>query len=566
METQEKHLQKRQLQSTCTASRRLLDLQQRFVDLRFGMFLHFNMATFQDLDWGDPTSPPEQFNPTALDTDQWAAAAVSAKMTWGCLTTRHHDGFCIWPTKTKSASVLQTSHKADVVRAYVDSFRKVGLRVGLYYSILAMRDDIRHFNVTMSKVQLIKNQLTELLTNYGEIDILVTDGWDAPWSRITYDEVPFREIYELIKSLQPNCLVTDLNASQYPPGGLYYSDIKAFEQNAGQRVPQESDVPALSCVTMTDAWFWKLKDINGPLKTTATVVSEWLEPLNRRHCNLILNTPPTREGRLAPNVVARLKEVGEAWQTPAPSDRLIEHVVITTRNLATGKPTSASSYPDTIGPDLANDGDFSTAWYPSAGQTSGWLEIDLSKKERFNVLALVEPVGRRGNYRDSRFKSYRFQRWDGTHWVTIAEGGVPSPTTVLRIQPVTARRVRFAFEASADTPHVAELGIYNEPCRDDSTSPPKEPIKRSPQPKSKSLQHSQRSYSCVMVFRALAYDHISRTRAFLEIPLGAEDDRFNELADPLLSVSSLRATCDYTFAGLQKTVPSGLDAASVETV
>jgi alpha-L-fucosidase len=95
----------------------LLDLQQRFVDLRFGMFLHFNMATFQDREWGDPTSSPELFHPTALDTDQWAAAAKSANMTWGCLTTRHHDGFCIWPTKTRGASVRQTSHQTDVVRA-----------------------------------------------------------------------------------------------------------------------------------------------------------------------------------------------------------------------------------------------------------------------------------------------------------------------------------------------------------------------------------------------------------------------------------------------------------------
>src|SRR5215470_14522238 len=92
----------------------LLELQRKFVDLRFGMFLHFNMATFQDREWGDPTSSPELFHPTALDTDQWAAAARSAKMTWGCLTTRHHDGFCIWPTKTKAASVRQTSHQTDI--------------------------------------------------------------------------------------------------------------------------------------------------------------------------------------------------------------------------------------------------------------------------------------------------------------------------------------------------------------------------------------------------------------------------------------------------------------------
>jgi alpha-L-fucosidase len=445
------------------SDKHLLELQQKFVDLRFGMFLHFNMATFQDREWGDPTSSPELFHPTALDTDQWAAAALSAKMTWGCLTTRHHDGFCIWPTKTKAASVRQTSHQTDVVRAYVDSFRKAGLRVGLYYSILSKRDDIRHFNVTPAKVQLIKDQLTELFTNYGEIDILITDGWDAPWSRITYSEVPYREIYEHIKRLQPNCLLCDLNASQYPTGGLYYSDIKAFEQNAGQKVPQQSDLPALSCVTITPEWFWKQKDIHGPLKPTAIVVDEWLVPLNRRHCNLILNAPPTREGRMAANVVSRLEEIGKAWTNPAPSEKLSEHVVITTQNLATGKPTHASSYPDTVGPDEANDGNFASTWYPDEGQPSGWLEIDLTKDERLNVVALVEPVGRWDDYQQSRIKSYKFERWDGANWTTVAEGGVPAPTTIQRISPVTTRKVRLSFECSADSPHIAEIGIYNEP-------------------------------------------------------------------------------------------------------
>ena len=442
----------------------LLELQQRFVDLRFGMFLHFNMATFQDREWGDPTSPPELFHPTALDTDQWAAAAKSANMTWGCLTTRHHDGFCIWPTKTRAASVRQTSHQIDVVRAYTDSFRKAGLRVGLYYSILSLRDDIRHFNVTPEKVQLIKDQLTELFSNYGEIDILITDGWNAPWSRITYEEVPFREIYEHIKALQPNCLITDLNASQFPPGGLYYSDIKAFEQNAGQKVPQGSDLPALSCVTLTDGWFWKQRDINGRLKATDTVVNEWLVPLNRRLCTLILNAPPTREGRLAPNVISRLEEIGKAWKHSDPAEKVSEHVVITTQNLATGKPIHASSYPDTVGPDEANDGSFQSSWYPDEGLTSGWLEVDLKKQQSFNVVSLVEPVGRWDDYPQSRIKSYRFQRWDGAKWITLIEGGVPAATTIHRIPRVSSQRVRLAFECSHDSPHIADFGIYNEPA------------------------------------------------------------------------------------------------------
>jgi alpha-L-fucosidase len=442
--------------------RPLLELQQRFLDLRFGMFVHFNMATFQDREWGDPTSAADQFNPTNLDTDQWAAAAKSANMTWGCLTTKHHDGFCIWPTATRSASVARTQHKTDVVQAYVDSFRKAGLRVALYFSILDLRDDIRHFNITRDKIQLVKDQLTELFTRYGAIDALIIDGWNAPWSRIPYDEMPFAEIYEHIKSMQPDCLVSDLNASQFPAGGLYYSDLKAFEQNAGQKVPQQSDVPAFSCVTLTDQWFWKQADATGNLKPTATVVDEWLVPLNRRHCNLILNAPPNREGRLAPNVVKRLEEIGKAWKHPGPAEKIGEHFVITTPNLATGRPIHASSYPEGGGPDQANDGDFRSSWNLDEGLKSGWLEVDLGKTQSFNVVALVEPVGRWDDYKESRIRSYRFQGWIGGEWRTVAEGGVPAAAEIRRVARVSTGRVRLMFEASADTPHIAELGVYNE--------------------------------------------------------------------------------------------------------
>ncbi len=438
----------------------LLALQQIFVDLRFGMFLHFNMATFQDREWGDPRSQPDLFHPTALDTDQWATAAKSAKMTWGCLTTRHHDGFCLWPTKTHASSVAHTAHKTDVVRAYADSFRKAGLRVGLYYSILSLSDDIRHFNVTPGKVHLIKDQLTELFPNYGEIDILITDGWDAPWTRITYEEVPFRAIYDHVKALQPHCLICDLNSASYPTGGLYYSDIKVYEQNAGERVPQGSDLPALSCVTITDGWFWKQADVHGRLKTAETVVNEWLVPLNRRHCNLILNAPPTREGKLAPNVVERLAEIGRLWSPGPPAPRLARHPVVTTANLARGKPIHASSSPDTVGPDMANDGSFRSAWSPDDSDTAPWLEVDLQSEHRVSVVALVQ---KESENPASLIKSFSFERCNGSGWAAMAESQNPTSTTILTILPVNARKIRVRLERGSGSPSIADIGLYNEP-------------------------------------------------------------------------------------------------------
>ncbi len=443
----------------------LLQLQQEFVDLRFGMFNHFNLATFQNREWGDPHDPPTVFAPTALDTDQWARAAKSAGMTWGCLTPKHHDGFCLWPTATPVASILQTHGRVDVVRSYVDSFRREGLKVAFHFSILDLRNDIRHFNVTRPKVDLIKRQITELLTLYGDITMLMFDGWDAPWSRITYGEVPFHEIYALVKRLQPNCLVADLNASNYPSSALYYSDIKGVEQNAGQKVPGESAIPSVATVTLTDGWFWKDADAVKPLKPVAQVVDGWLVPENKLHVNVILNAPPTREGRLAPNVVQRLAEIGQAWRHAGPTPPLDRSVVITTPNLATGQHITASDSPDTVGPDQANDGSFNSSFYLPEGKQSGWIEVTLDRERAFNTLVLVEPVGRWKDYSESRIASYRFERWSGGSWVEMAAGGTPTRVQIHAVPRVMAQRVRLALTARRDTPHVTEIGIYDEPVR-----------------------------------------------------------------------------------------------------
>jgi alpha-L-fucosidase len=301
------------------------------------------------------------------------------------------------------------------------------------------------------------------MKDYGEITLLIFDGWNAPWSRITYEEIPFHEIYELVKKLQPNCLVSELNASQYPASALYYTDIKAFEQNAGQMIPGDSKIPALSCVTLTDGWFWKQADKDAKLKPVKQAVEEWLIPLNKIRCNLILNAAPNREGKLALNMVNRLEEIGRAWQHPGPNSRIDENVVITTTNLATGQKILASDYPDTVGPDLANDGNFDSTFYLPGGRRTGWLEIELDGPKEFNTLVLVEPVGQSEGYKETRIKSYRFQRWSHGEWLDIAAGNSPSKVQIHRIPRISAQRVRLLLEGSRDMPHIAEIGFYNEP-------------------------------------------------------------------------------------------------------
>ncbi len=295
--------------------------------------------------------------------------------------------------------------------------------------------------------------------------LLIFDGWDAPWSRITYDEVPFHEIYAHIKTLQPDCLIADLNASQYPATALYYSDIKSFEENAGQRVPGDSTIPSLACVTLTDGWFWKTGDEHRPLKPVHQVVDEWLMPQNALHSNLILNAPPTRAGILAPNVVQRLAEIGAAWRNPGPMSPLDRNVVITTPNLAKGQPIHASDSPDTVGPDQANDGSFDSTFHFPDGQSSGWIELDFHAPRTFNTLVLVEPVGRWKDYPVSRIAAYRWQRWHDAQWIDVVSGATPSRVQIDVVRRATAQRLRVVIDARHDAPHLAELGVYDEPDR-----------------------------------------------------------------------------------------------------
>src|SRR3954464_9363811 len=137
-------------------------LQQQFVDLRFGMFIHFNMPTFANADWPDPDMPASSFNPAKLDCNQWARAAKAAHMSYGCLTTKHHSGFCIWDTKTTDYNVMHSPFKKDVVREYVNAFRAQGLKTLLYYSILDTHHKLRPGFITRQHIEMIKAQLTEL--------------------------------------------------------------------------------------------------------------------------------------------------------------------------------------------------------------------------------------------------------------------------------------------------------------------------------------------------------------------------------------------------------------------
>ncbi len=441
------------------SSTSLAESQQAFVDLRFGMFIHYNMATYMSEDWADPNASPEIFNPGKLDCRQWAKAAKSANMTYGCLTTKHHSGFAIWDTKTTDYSVMSSPLKRDVVKEFADAFRAEGLKVMLYFSILDTHHHLRPNCITPKHIEMVKAQLTELLTNYGEISAIFIDGWDAPWSRISYDDVPFEDIYLLIKSLQPNCVVMDLNAAKYPSDILFYTDIKSYEQNAGQHISKESNrLPAMSCLPLNAYWFWKEDFPRASVKSPEDIVNNNIIPFNAVYCNFILNVAPNRDGLIDDNAVEALTKIGKLWKHEGPLPKLPSaDAPIIASNLAKGKPCDSSWSHDSGLMDFANDDNFGSAWISNPAVKKPWYSVEVGKSEQaFNMIVITEA----GN--GSRIRKYRLEYLENNVWKPIAISESKDRIKIHRFDRVWGNKVRMLIDEFSDTPMIAEFGVYNE--------------------------------------------------------------------------------------------------------
>ncbi|BAU53564.1 alpha-L-fucosidase [Mucilaginibacter gotjawali] len=443
-------------QSNPNNNQPLASLQQQFADLRFGMFIHFNVPTYMNQDWPDPDASPSLFNPTKLNCGQWAKAAKSANMSYGCLTTKHHSGFCIWDTKTTDYNVMNSPLKRDVVKEFTDAFRANGLKVMLYYSILDTHHRLRPNSITRKHIDMVKAQITELLSNYGEISALIIDGWDAPWSRISYDDIPFEDIYLLVKKLQPNCVLMDLNGAKYPSQGLFYSDIKTYEMGAGQRMSKDSNLmPSLACLPLQQSWFWKTSFPTQPVKDPVKLVNETLIPLNKVDCNFILNVSPNRDGLFDDNALAALKQIGKIWHNEGPEAKLppIDAPIIST-NIAKKQASSSSWSEDDNIMDFANDDDFTTSWISNLTVEHPWYEIDFDRDKAFNAISVAEEK--------PNISKYRLEYFSNGEWIPIFNGENNKKVKVHRFGRVWGSKVRIWIDKSDHQASIAEFGVYDE--------------------------------------------------------------------------------------------------------
>ncbi|MET8947072.1 RICIN domain-containing protein [Streptomyces sp. NPDC004542] len=316
----------------------------RLVDLRFGMFNHFNLGTFTDEEWAAPHQDPALFAPTGVDCAQWAAAAAAAKMGYGVLTTKHHDGFCLWPTAYNKQNVAYSSYPQDVVAQYVTAFRARGLKVGLYFSIWDRTHgveayDTRHGVGSAEAIQpadltYVLGQITELLTGYGTIDLFVTDGY--AW-QMGQQAVSYQRVREHVKSLQPDIVMIDIGGLSVP----FLGDAIFFEEPLGVTAPAGNTYAGLQGQTISDGWFWHPSTPAADPMSKASILSH-LADLEPKYTSFILNCPPNRDGVLDTNIVNRLAEVGAAW-SPDPSRAplppqppRVEHPVTPVSAYATG--------------------------------------------------------------------------------------------------------------------------------------------------------------------------------------------------------------------------------------
>ena len=297
-----------------------------FNEARFGMFIHWGIYSIpargewvmllERIPKTEYAKLSEKFNPAKFNPDTWAKLAKEAGMKYMVLTTRHHDGFCLFDSKVSDFTSVKTAAKRDFVAEYVKACRKAGLRVGFYYSLLDWRFP-GYFNRQKypksfeAMVNQVHGQVKELMTNYGKIDYLFYDGEWIPGvetKRTLIAQGESSEIAELWRSKELNAMVRQLqpdiiinNRSGLP------EDIETPEQYV---IPSKEGRSWESCMTIGDSCGWGYIKNNPNLKTVPQLI-QYLVTATSGGGNYLLNIGPKPDGTVEPELVSRLKEIGK---------------------------------------------------------------------------------------------------------------------------------------------------------------------------------------------------------------------------------------------------------------
>ncbi len=296
----------------------LVQNQLKFANSRYHAFICYEMTTFKntnsDRHFGRSygTEPVSMWDPSGLDVEQWARTVKDAKMEGAVYTTKHTGGFCMWDSKYTDYDVGSSPDPTDIVGEFVRVFREHDLMVGLYYCMLDYHQGIMNGVVTREGIDYIKNQITELLTNYGPIDYIMLDAWSSWPNNPNFDDIPYGEIHDLIKDLQPECLIVNHTYES----NLAHAEVP-FADAAGRLYtyhPGYNRPTAGSDVIQRD-WFWDDDDFfcNKSVK----YIMDRLESYNTHNGVYILNAAINTSGEIDQDVIDRLNEVAAIWEKPA---------------------------------------------------------------------------------------------------------------------------------------------------------------------------------------------------------------------------------------------------------
>ncbi len=311
-----------------------LKAREQFQDQKFGVFLHWGLysmmgvtewiMTNRDIHYQEYPKLAKTFYPSEFDADAWISAIKAAGAKYITITTRHHDGFSLFKTATSSYnSVDGTPFKRDIIKELAEACKRHGIKLHLYYSHLDWgREDYpvgrtgrgtgrpKEKANWPSYFNFMNTQLTELLTNYGEVGAIWFDGW---WDHDN-DAKPFdwqlEEQYGIIHKLQPQCLIGNNHHTTPFPG----EDIQIFERDlpgenkAGLSGQDISRLPLESCQTINEHWGYSITDSN--YKSGKELI-QMLVRAAGKNTNLLLNIGPEPGGALPSLALDRLKTIGE---------------------------------------------------------------------------------------------------------------------------------------------------------------------------------------------------------------------------------------------------------------
>lgn len=318
------------------------NLQQRakFQDMKFGLFIHWGVSSIlgngewvmnnRNIHVSDYNRLLGIYNPTSFNAKEWVSMAKNAGMQYITFITRHHDGFSNWDTKQSDWKVTNSPYGKDVLKQLAEECHRQGIRLFLYYSLLDWnRSDYQYETGRTGKgtgrteksnwehyIQFMKAQLTELLSNYGEISGVWFDGhWDQLDNDTDKNQVSkvnwhYTEIYELIHRLQPNCLIGNNHHLTPIPG----EDFQMFEKDlpghntTGFGGADVSALPLETCETMNNSWGYNITD--RAYKTVPQLIHYMVNAAGR-NANFLLNVGPMPSGAIQPEFVDTLKAVGD---------------------------------------------------------------------------------------------------------------------------------------------------------------------------------------------------------------------------------------------------------------